>query len=315
LTGAGEQRLQQRMGRWAYRSTEVGLGQVMYEAVLRALGSTGHRQHFQELARVVSWQELQRCLQPFAPEERGVVAETLLLGLAGIWSPEISSTASADAATHRYVSLLQHYWSCIPPGIRQRAWRHVNWRQPGVRPANTPERRLAGMAQLLARYQHTTLLQAGVSLCQAQSDPVAQARALCKALTAMFEVPSTSYWARRAHLGGRSGRPQRLIGAQRALTLVVDAVLPVVLLQAQQNQDATLRANVLACYGVAPRLPDNAVLRYMARRFLGNEPGLLALVRKARQQQGLLQIFYDYCGNDEGNCQGCDFPLLASSRP
>jgi hypothetical protein len=38
---------------------------------------------------------------------------------------------------------------------------------------------------------------------------------------------------------------------------------------------------------------------------------LLALVSGARQQQGMLQVFYDFCSNDEGDCQGCDFPLLS----
>lgn len=313
LARAGEQRLQQRMWRWAYRSTEVDLGQVMYEAVLRSLGSTGHRQHFQELASVFPWQELQQCLRSFATTERVVAAESLLLGLTGIWSQESPVAASADAETRSYVTLLQHYWRRIPEPVRQRAWQHVNWRQPGVRPANTPERRLAAMAQLLACYQDTTLLEMSVALCQAQGGTMAPARAMYRALTAMLDMPNTSYWARRAHLGSRPGRPQRLIGVQRALTVVVDAVLPVVLLHAQQSQDTTLHANVLACYGMAPRLPDNAVLRYMARRFLGNAPELLAQVTTAQQQQGLLQVFYDYCGNDEGNCQGCDFPLLTST--
>jgi hypothetical protein len=47
----------------------------------------------------------------------------------------------------------------------------------------------------------------------------------------------------------------------------------------------------------------------MHHRLLGNDPTLLGLVAGARQQQGLLQLFTDFCGNDEGNCQGCDFPL------
>lgn len=312
LARAGEQRLQQRMWRWAYRSTEVGLGQVMYEAVLRSLGSTGHRQHFQELASVFSWQELQQCLRDFTATERVVAAESLLLGLTGIWSEERPAVASADADTHRYVTQLQHCWRRIPESVRQRAWRHVNWRQPGVRPANTPERRLAAMAHLLACHQDMTLLEKSAALCQAQGGTVASVRAAFKALTTLFDVPSTSYWARRAYLGSHPGRPQRLIGMQRALTVVVDAVLPVLLLQAQESQNSALRASVLACYGMAPRLPDNAVLRYMARRFLGDAPELLAQVRTAQQQQGLLQVFYDYCGNDEGDCQGCDFPLLSS---
>ena len=62
-------------------------------------------------------------------------------------------------------------------------------------------------------------------------------------------------------------------------------------------------------FQAAPRLPDNHALRYMARRLLGDDASLLPLVRGARQQQGLLQVLMDHCGNDEGDCRGCDFPL------
>jgi hypothetical protein len=94
---------------------------------------------------------------------------------------------------------------------------------------------------------------------------------------------------------------------------VVDAVLPVLLLYAQQQGDTALQSSLLACYQAVPRLPENHLLRYMARRLLGDDPALLALVTGARQQQGLLLAFADFCGNDEGECQGCDFPLHRQS--
>jgi hypothetical protein len=94
------------------------------------------------------------------------------------------------------------------------------------------------------------------------------------------------------------------------LTTVIDAVLPLLLLDAQQRRDPGLCHALLACYRQAPRLPDNAVLRDMARRLLGHDPELLALVQRARHQQGMLQIFDDFCSHDEGDCQGCGFPLL-----
>ena len=74
------------------------------------------------------------------------------------------------------------------------------------------------------------------------------------------------------------------------------------------NEIAGLWGIILSPHA-APRLPDNHALRYMARRLLGDDPSLLPLVAGARQQQGLLQVLTDYCGNDEGDCQGCDFPL------
>lgn len=91
--------------------------------------------------------------------------------------------------------------------------------------------------------------------------------------------------------------------------MLVDAILPVLLLHAQQHIDLALSATLRAVYAAAPRLPDNHLLRYMRHRALGNNPTLLASLTGARSQQGLLQLFADYCSNDEGNCQGCAFPL------
>lgn len=312
LERAGDIRLQQRQWRWAGRTAEADLGQVMYEAVLRSLGSTGYRQHFQMLARLVSWNELQHCLRRVPVSKRRVATEAVLLGLAGILQQAVATAATMDEETQRYIQELQGYWDRFAVGVRQRAWDHVTWRQPHIRPVNTPERRLAGMAQVLTRYHSTDLVQAGVALCRtflSQND-VTAARSLCKAMSGLFETPEPSYWTRRAHFGGRQGKAQRLIGTQRALTVVIDAVLPILLLYAQRRGDTVLRHTLLACYQMAPRLPDNALLRYMSRRLLGDDPALLALVTGARHQQGMLQVFYDFCSHDEGDCQGCDFPLM-----
>jgi hypothetical protein len=314
LDSAGDARLQQRMRRWSRRAAEVGLEQTMYEAVWRSLGSTGHRQHFQMLARLVGWQELQDCLRSVPAAARGLAAEALLLGLAGILQQVGRVHMALDGETQHYVETLQAYWTRFPGHITQRAWHNVHWRQPHVRPANTPERRLAAMAWLLTRYHGTNLMAASLELCSACTGQpgVPTPRMQCQALARLFDLPATSYWARRVRLGGRKGKVQRLIGAQRALTVVIDAVLPVLLLQAHNTGNTALYTSLMACYRDAPRLPDNHLLRYMARRLLGSDAALLALVTGARQQQGVLQIFYDFCDNDEGNCQGCDFPLVAA---
>jgi hypothetical protein len=315
LDQAGDLRLQRRVGRWASRAMQVGLAQVMYEAVLRSLGATGFRQPFHRLAQQVLWQELRACLQEVAATGRKLAAEALLFGLTGILEQVHHTAAVMDQETQHYIKELCSFWDTFPATMRQRAWCNATWRQPHVRPANTPQRRLAAMAQLLAQYAATDLLDAALLRCQGipESTHTTEARKLCKALTELFDVPGISYWSQRTHWGGRKGRPQRLIGAQRALTVVIDAVLPVLLLAAQEGAEAPLRERLLACYHAAPRLPDNALLRYMARRLLGADAKLLSLISGARQQQGLLQVFYDHCDNDEGDCQGCDFPRLLTS--
>jgi hypothetical protein len=223
---------------------------------------------------------------------------------------------TSDLETVAYVSTLQRYWQTFPADVRQQAWREVAWRQPQVRPANTPERRLAGMAQLLAAYPGSGLLDTALALGHTNGDTphVRSKWPLGQALAHLLDVPTRSYWTRRAHLGGRISKGQRLLGLQRARTVVIDAMLPICLLAAHQRADAPLQAHLLTCYHTAPCLPDNHILRYMRHRMLGNAPGLLELVTGARQQQGLLQLFVDFCGNDEGQCQGCEFPVAPQAQ-
>ena len=75
------------------------------------------------------------------------------------------------------------------------------------------------------------------------------------------------------------------------------------------SSPVALQDALLACFRLAPRLPNNAIIRDMERRLLGENPTLLALVTRACHQQGLLQVFEDYCSHDDGDCQGCHFPL------
>ena len=313
LDRAGDVRLRQRMWRWTSRLSETGPEQAAYEAVMRGLGSTGHRQHFQELARAIPWQEAQDCLAGVAASARRLAAEALLLGLAGLL-PALDNANNFDDDTRRYVDDLRERWLGFPATIRQRAWHTINWRQPNVRPANSPERRLAGMACLLAGFHGTTIFDVGVTLIREAASGNSKPRDLCRALTSLFACAGPSYWTRRTRFGSRPGRAQHLIGAGRALTVVVDALLPMLSLYARHHADTSLSDAVLSCYAAAPRLPDNHALRYMARRLLGDDASLLPLIKGARQQQGLLQVLMDHCGNDEGDCLGCDFPLAGPAR-
>lgn len=313
LERAGDRRLHQHLQRWARRATAVGLEQVMYEAVARALGAMGYRQHLQHLARAVPWRVLQAILRDIEPASRGLVAEAVLLGGAGLVPPQGSAGATTHAASP-YIRQLQDIWRGLPRHLHQQAWQPAAWRQPHGRPANTPERRLAALAQLVARYHHTTLLEALLEPCVIVGHTPADmpsGRRLGRALLRRLDCPGPSYWTQHARLGQRLRRAARLIGTQRALTIVIDAVLPVLCLYARDTHHTGLQAHLCMVYQAAPRLPDNTVLRYMTRRLLGNDPALVPLVTGARRQQGLLQLFTDHCENDEGDCQGCDFPTYS----
>lgn len=312
LERAGETRFRNRMRRWSQRMASVGLAQAMYEAVFRSLGSAGYGQRLVEMAHRLTWADCQRRVTECDAAQRPIVADALLFGVSGLLEQALLARApSRDGKTQHYLSELQQTWMTFPQDVQCLASPPIDWRHPHVRPMNTPERRLAGMAQLLVQYGDTNLYRAAAAICQEawQQKKERRGQWLSRALTAMFaEMPMHPYWGARSRFGSRPGRRQRLIGKQRALTIVVDAVLP--LLRCGATGDAELEELLLTRYREAPRLPDNGLLRDMSRRLLGGDPQLLALVTHARHQQGMLQVFEDYCSHDEGGCQGCGFPQL-----
>ncbi len=313
LERAGETRLKKRMQRWAQRVAAVGAAQAMYEAIFRSLGSSGYGQRFLDIADCLPWQESQRVLLDCHPAEQPIVADALLFGISGLLQRARDVSRTMDDETQVYLAALHRAWTRLPYEVQQLAGQPIDWRHPHVRPMNTPERRLAGMAQLLAVYVDTDLYGAATARCQTPrgQTQMSRARSLNRSLIEMLDTPAHACWGVRSRFGSRPvGAPQRLIGRQRALTTVVDAMLPVLLGKAYIQGDADLQQSLLASYRAAPRLPNNTTLRDMSRRLLGDDPQLLALVTNARHQQGMLQIFEDYCSHDEGGCQGCDFPQL-----
>ena len=313
LERAGEARLRKRVRRWSQRAASAGAAQAMYEAVFRSLGASGYSQRFLDMARRLPWRQAQSMLAVYDPATRPIAADALLFGVAGLLQSAAHASDRMDDETRVYLFALQRAWTRLPHEMQHLGDSSIDWRQPHVRPANTPERRLAGMAQLLAQYGDADLCGAALSRCRAVSGATqaSRARAVYRALIDMLQRPAPAYWGGRSRFGSRPGRmPQRLIGGQRALTIVVDAMLPVLLGEARAQGDAELQQLLLDSYRLAPRLPDNAALRDMSRRLLGGDPSLLGLVTHARHQQGMLQVFEDYCSHDEGDCQGCGFPQL-----
>ena len=150
--------------------------------------------------------------------------------------------------------------------MRAEAWRR------GGRPANAPRRRLAQAAALLAP---------GGALRADGVDGLAEA--LAGGLDAALS---------RLRTPTPDGSPP--LGRARAQTVLADAVLPVLLLAAEQREDPGLEAAVFSALDALPAASDR-----VTRRFA--ETGFQA--RSAREAQGLHQLARSYC--DEGRCARC----------
>jgi hypothetical protein len=177
------------------------------------------------------------------------------------------------------------------------------WTFAGIRPANHPQRRLAAAALFLSHYPDPT----GELLRRVREEPVApRAGARLRSLLTELHDP---YWDLHSRIGSRPWQsPVRLIGASRAEDAVVNLFLPWLLTVAWARDDDALAGRVHEIWASRPRAQNNATLAFMSKRLFTTHGRERAVADGAARQQGLLQVFHDFCLPDRSRCRACPFP-------
>ena len=286
LEELGDRRFREREAALADAVRSRGPGEALYRALLSSLGYGGDRGLFDEVAVALPWRELATRLTSgrMGQEERGVVAEALLLGAAGL----LPSQRGAEAR-HPYESGLEERWRAFPP-------EHPRAPPPvapaSIRPANHPARRLAGLAQLLARHGAS---EDGLAV------PDASLEAPASGLVAAWTVPAPGYWRRYLAPGVETARsPGALIGRGRAIELLVNAVLPWAAARAEARGESEQAERARACFARLPRPGSYGALAFLEANL---RPAGRPLPLDVRRQQGLLALYKTEC--TQGGCGRC----------
>ena len=56
------------------------------------------------------------------------------------------------------------------------------------------------------------------------------------------------------------------------------------------------------------RTSDNRLMRFMKHYIFGNNEKMLKVLASDKQTQGLMQVYQDFCTQNENNCLSCRFP-------
>jgi hypothetical protein len=289
LEGLGRERLQARADAMSADAAIVGYDQVIWSALLRGLGYQRNREPFQQLSRVVPWTTA-AALGRRPPGRDDLTA--LLLGAAGFLAPPGPALAPDDEAPRL---AWQRRWQALRPLVADRPLQRSDWTIGGVRPDNTPARRIAAAAGLASAY--ATGLGA----------------ALCTLVTAddcrlELAVGEDAYWERHADVGRRVGpRPVSLLGTSRERELLVNAVLPGVLAIGRDRGDSDLVGAVQRRYAQLGAAGSNQITRHMLLTIGAPAP----VAATAAAEQGLLHLYHGWCR--ERRCWEC--PLPAAFAP
>jgi hypothetical protein len=195
----------------------------------------------------------------------GVSGEALLFGLAGFLEPR--SFDDADEVTRRYLKPLWDEWWTIRDAMSRIVLDRKMWKLSGIRPSNHPHRRLGALAAVATGFEH---------LRKSMRDSGA------KGFRACLENLDHPYWHRHWNLrAAELAKPVALIGSDRVTDLLINAFLPSQPLDIARAELDRLRGPY----------PSGRLLR-ASNWLVGNVTP--KLMRTAKDQQGLLQLYADF---------------------
>ncbi len=252
--------------------------QSFYEAFLAALGYKLNTQAFRRLAQLLPLADWPREAPPMLHYAR-------LLRAAGLLP---DPAKGRDAASR---TLIRQLWDL--------AWRHpapdpdppLRWRMGAMRPANHPTRRLAVAAAVFGSTAAIDTLWVDIPF-----DP--PDRWFKTVIRRLAQRATPEFWGDRETLTQSTcgTRPTALLGATTAATIVTNVIVPF-LAGTRDDMDGLLRA--------LPAEAIDAPMRATAAHLFGRDHNPAVYASHGLRQQGLLQIFNDFCLNAHAGCANC----------
>ena len=276
LRAAGLFRIRQKARRWHWRRVLTSPEQALYEALAEALGFHANQMPMRLVAQRLPWKKL-RGMEPAARLGH-------LFGLSGFLPDE--SVTRLHAEPKAWLRELWEIWWKARGPLDDALLARSHWNLAGLRPLNRPERRLAALAQVIP------LIPRLLSALNAHD---------ADRFAALLLAVRDPFWEKHATLSGTPLRsPCRLVGEERVQDILINVFWPMVSLDEPEAARKALGEM---------RMAPNGTARVASQRML-----LSALTpkqgREALVQQGLLQIFRDYCQTDCSQCRDCTFPEL-----
>lgn len=315
LEQAGDHRVIARVQRMEGRLEGQSFEELLYRGLMEAMGYKNNVVGFSLLASRVSLGDLRR-LVPVDTNERETASwiQALLLGASGIlqgWpggDPQDEEDSREYAATiSRLWEGLQERWTGepLPPEI---------WHWEGTRPFNSPPRRLVAMSALLARGLEKGLFREFLSPLEgARAGGGGGVREAVKKLETIFLSLEDPFWSYHLVLGGNSREtPARLVGRERTAILLINVIIPLLLLYARRHEDKEMEGVLHEIYSHYPRLQPDSIVKFMTERIIPEKSA--KIVNSARRQQGLHQLYRDFCQRGDVSCDKCGFYLTLGDR-
>jgi len=277
LHAAAHFRLQQKAIRLRRKIDSHGRDEALFQEIAAALGYKQNKLPFTLVAQRLPLKLLRDNIDN---------SEALLFGLAGFLQ-----TIDLDVykkSTREYVRQLWDRWWPHRDDLERLILQERLWRLSSSRPQNHPQRRVAALAALAREWRNFQ-------------------RALTKrnvsAADTFFSAVGHAFWRFHYTLTApASAKPMALIGKSRIADILANVLFPFWFAEGGEV------ANLWPEYTKLPARLTNRRVETAAARLFGDDPRRAQFLRTVANQQALLQIYEDFCMQDNSDCAQCPFP-------
>jgi hypothetical protein len=273
---AAQVRVERKADQFRRAALVHGTDEALFQAIAAAFGYKFNKIAFLLLAQRSKLRELR---------DKGSAAESILFGLAGFLEDPLLNDAPAE--NRDYWGQLWEQWWRVRSQFTPLVLKPEIWKFGMTRPSNHPHRRLGALAELARRWREVRML-------SPKLDEVAD----------WFARLTHPFWDCHFTLSSNvTSRPVRLVGNARINEILANVIYP--MLHADAREDWETYKQIRSELG-------NRNLEIVCRRLFGSSERAKSHIQFLYQQQGLLQIFEDFCLTDATNCNACRFPGMVN---
>ncbi|MBI3794954.1 MAG: DUF2851 family protein [Nitrospinae bacterium] len=293
----GDGRMLMKSNRVMDRLENADPENTLYEMVFESMGHSMFNEQFGTIARNAGFLKLAETAEKNPGVPANICAQSIYLKLAGILDQ------SGNQTKVEFVDLLKR----VKIGAIEPLFASKEWRQAGCRPANFPERRLAALSHIAERglggnsisdFFDKVLANLGTDA------PPSETRTACKKLMGCFTDISDSFWDLHYSLFSPVKKPKKLIGKDKAISIVTDCLIPFHLAHCRAKSDTVTEHKLVMIFKSLPPPAASGITDYMARNMLGEKR---VVAKPLRRQQALLQLYKDFCHRAPADCASCAF--------
>jgi|GEM_PF-3275675 len=302
FTAAGLHRLVSKSEEYNTLENE-DINQKLYIKLLESMGYQFNRENMRRVAMLFPWEKLEFYITASNIENKILAAQSLLFYVAGMLPDSENATWDEESKLHyrKHKEILSRF---SLEGIS--TMKRTDWIFRKVRPMNFPQRRLAGISYIFcaAIEENSNLVELFLK-CVNQIKENSNGEEVYK----VFTVPNEDYFSNRCDFGGRKFKKKYdLIGRERARNIVVNILLPFAYWYAAKNNNEELKSTVEEFYQKLKIVEKNHIAQLMLYRIFNKKAGEFKY-NKEIVQQGLIQIFTDFCSYIP-SCNTCTLPKV-----